>query len=249
MIRERFSILLIVFTTVFLISLPLIARSQVTLDVGDGSGIPGSSDNPVNVSLENLSDKVRGITVDVCDIDNYLTCTRCEITDRTPGFWCSTNELANGCVKIILASFSGEVIEKGIGPIFTLYYNVLEEAPSAGCVTLTPENEKVYNESGNSLSTFLDASQFCFLIYGDVYPRESFPDNPVCGDGIVNVYDIMEMISFVIGTVDPSGCQAVRADVPNGMPPYCDAPNGEVTISDAVVIVDKVLGKANCCEY
>ena len=247
MIKGRFLILLllIIFSMVLLIGSPLIAHSQVTLDIGNGSGIPGSSDNLVTINLGNLNDKVKGISVDVCDVDNYLTCTGCDITGRTSGFNCIPSELANGCVRVILLSFSGDSIEEGNGPIFTLKCDVSGGAPSSGCVTLTPENETVFNEFGHSLFAALDTGQFCFLIRGDVYP----PDNPVFGDGVVNTYDVQEEINFITGMVDPSDCQVIRADVPNGTPPYCDIPDGEITIFDALVIINKALGKANCCGY
>ena len=89
-------LMLIVLTTAHLIGFPSIARSMVTIEIGEGSGIPGSSDNPVEVSLTNLNDKVKGISVDICDMNNYLTCTGCKTTDRSTGFNCIPSELDNG---------------------------------------------------------------------------------------------------------------------------------------------------------
>jgi len=251
MVRRRFSIilLLIVFTDAFFISFPSGTYSQVTIGIKEGSGIPGSAHHPVGVTLENINNRVKGVKADVCDVGNYLACTGCEVTYRVSGFSCSINELENGCVRVLLFSTQGFLIEKGSGPIVTLYYDVLEEAPSTACVNLAPDNIKISDEFGYSLTALLDTGNFCFLIRGDVYPRESPPDNPICGDGVVGMYDVVEEINLVMGIVDPSDCQTVRADVPNGIPPYCDPPNGEITIFDALVIIDKTLGKANCCEY
>jgi len=239
---------LIIHSYFLTVSLSL-SQADIKLTVGNGSGIPSSSDNPVEVSLENINDKVRGISIDLCDADNYLTCTGCGTTDRTPGFRCLTEELSNGCVRVILVSFSSDLIEEGEGPIFTLYYEVSEGVPLDTCVTIPPENEEVFDELGYSLSAFLDAGQFCFLICGDVYPRESLPDNPFCGDGVVDFYDVMEEIKFLMDIVEPSECQTMRANVPNGTPPYCHTPDGKIDILDALVIIDKAFGRANCCEY
>jgi len=82
-------VLLVSVVSISMVGFPLMAQSQVTLNIEDSSGIPGSSGNLVEVSLTNLSDEVKGVSLDVCDVGNYLTCTGCEPTGRTPsGFEC-----------------------------------------------------------------------------------------------------------------------------------------------------------------
>ena len=223
------------------------SSAEVTLTVGNGSGMPGSSDNQVPINLENVGDQARGVIIDICDENNHLTCARCSSTERTLGFNCMASELDNGCARIILISLSDDIIEQGSGPLFTLHYEVSEGAPSNGCSDLIPENEKVTDEDGHTLPASLKGGHFHFVIWGDVYPQESPPSIPVCGDGIVGIYDIMEEINFVMGIVNPSECQAVRADVPNGKPPHCENPDGTISIYDAMVVIDKTLGRANCC--
>ena len=111
-------VLLMSVVSISMAGFPLTAQSQVTLNIEDSSGIPGSSGNLVEVSLANLSDEVEGISLDVCDVGDYLTCTGCEATERASGFNCIPSELANGCVRVILLSYSGDLIEEGSGPIF-----------------------------------------------------------------------------------------------------------------------------------
>ena len=79
--------------------------------VGDGSALPGSTGSPVLVNLDNPSDGIKGIQVDVCDVDDFLSCTTCDTTERTTDFSCSTNELPNGCCRILLFSLGGDFIE------------------------------------------------------------------------------------------------------------------------------------------
>jgi len=86
-------------------------------------------------------------------------------------------------------------------------------------------------------------------ICGDVYPRENPPDNPYCGDGIVDIFDLLEEIDFILGIIEPSDCQLTRANVPTGTPPYCDDHDEEIDIFDALVMVDMALGKSNCFDY
>ena len=168
MIEKKFLsiVLLIIVVSTLMAGFPSVTYPLVTLDVRDGSGVPGKSDNPVEVSLENLNDKVKGVSVDICDVGNYLSCAGCQATARTPGFSCSTNELANGCVRVLLFSTLGNLIEEGSGPIFTLKYEVSGGAPSAGCKNLNPEGVSIANENGSPFPSELVTSvsgNFCFL--------------------------------------------------------------------------------------
>ena len=78
-----------------------------------------------------------------------------------------------------------------------------------------------------------------------------------CGDGMVDLFDILEGIDIILRLQEATLCQIGNADVPNGMPPYCGEPagtpnsvtNGEVDIFDVLVVIDKALGKINCCDY
>jgi hypothetical protein len=86
-------------------------------------------------------------------------------------------------------------------------------------------------------------------ICGDVYPRESEPEIPTCGDGVVDIFDLLEEIDFALGKEVPSACQLPRADVPTGTPPNCTDPDTDVDIFDILVIINMALGKPNCCDY
>ncbi len=157
-------ILLSLMTSMFF-SLSLSQSSaEVTLIVGDGSGLPGSLENPVTVSLNDLTDEARAVQVDVCDVDNYLSCTACETTERTTGFECETNELPNGCCRIVLVSFGGDFIEEGTGPVFTINYDVLAGAPSGHCIELNPEGIEIADETGAPFTddVVTESGQFCF---------------------------------------------------------------------------------------
>jgi hypothetical protein len=83
------------------------------------------------------------------------------------------------------------------------------------------------------------------------------PDCAPCGDGVVNLFDILEAVDIILGYAEPTDCQLKNGDVPNGMPPYCGSPSGstncltdgQMDIFDLIVINDTALGKANCCDY
>ena len=117
--------------------------------VGNGSAPPGSEDISVNVTMDNV-DPVKGIQMDICDEGDYLTCTGCETTARTSDFTMHPNELNNGCVRLVLISLEGDLIDVGTGPLFSLSYDVADDAPSE-CINLTPEGTKVSDENTSPL--------------------------------------------------------------------------------------------------
>lgn len=163
--KTRMSFIQLILSLCFLaFSLPLSQAADITLTVGDGSGSPGSGDNQVTVSLENQNDKVKGVQMDICDEGDYLSCSECEVTERSTGLICETNEV-DGCCRVLLISLSGDLIEEGTGSIFTLEYNVSEEAPVGDCIDLSLEKEKVSGESGeiSPEEVAVESGKFCFL--------------------------------------------------------------------------------------
>ncbi len=134
--------------------------SGLIIGVGGGSASPGTNNVSVSVTMDN-ADPVKGIQMDICDDGNHLTCTGCETTARTSDFQCMTNELENGCATIVLVSFGGDLIEVGTGSLFSLNYDVSDDAPSMECVNLTPVGTLVSDESKNSLEATTEAGEFC----------------------------------------------------------------------------------------
>ncbi len=140
------------------------SSAETTLTVGDGSGLPGSLENPITVSLNDPNDEARAVQIDVCDVDDFLSCTTCDTTEHTTDFSCSTNELPNGCCRIVLFSLGDDFIEEGSGPLFTINYDVLAGAPSGNCIELNPEGIEIADETGEPLTDDVVwvSGQFCF---------------------------------------------------------------------------------------
>ncbi len=149
--------------SVCFVTLPYsMAQAQVTLTVGDGSGAVGSDERSVELTLNNPSEKVRAVQLDICDVDDYISSSDCNTTTRSSNFTCSANELETGCVRVVLVSLEGAVIEEGNGPICTILYNVSSSAPPEECRALNPENEQVGNDTGISLGVSTASGEFCF---------------------------------------------------------------------------------------
>jgi hypothetical protein len=137
----------------------------VNLTVGSGSGLPGTTDNPVTVSLDTLFMEVATIQTEVCDVDDNLTCTGCEIAGRTPStLSCVATELPSGCCQILLfdSSLSGAFIDTGTGPVFTINYSVDPSAYVGACRLLEPRHNGVATVNLFPLDVDATPGDFCF---------------------------------------------------------------------------------------
>jgi hypothetical protein len=184
-----------------------------------------------------------------CDVD-YLICTHCAPDrDRAVEFTCSADDLGDGKCRIILFGNNPvDLIEEGSGPIATIDYDVSEDAPSSNCIDITPADSMASDRFGNPLFVVEEADELCFIVCGDVYPRGCLGQCQ-CGDGVVDIFDILEEVDFALEVTSPSDCQLLNADVPTGQSPYCSERDGIIDIFDILVLLDMALGKYNnCCD-
>jgi hypothetical protein len=125
------------------------------------------------------------------------------------------------------------------------------------CIEIDGTNIILADEYGyNIVGTVTDTGEVCPYVCGDVYP----PDDPGttawdCGDGEIDIFDILEEVAFALDTKDPDDCQGPepdlgpRDDVPTGTPPDCIDPDGVINILDVMVIIDMALNRQDCCSY
>ena len=144
-----------------------ITEAQVTLSVGSYAVTQGSQDNQMEVSMDNPSDKVRSIQMDICDVDDYMTCTSCESIMRAvgEGKTCFASEQGNGCCRIVVVSLNlGEdyFIEEGTGPIITVSYDVSANAPVGQYRDINLENASVLDENIFILDTTTSSGKVFF---------------------------------------------------------------------------------------
>jgi hypothetical protein len=228
-----------------------ISVGSVLVNVYDGYGFPGNNGVPIKVGITNNDQKIKGLQLELKDDCDYLTCTGCQADpDRAPQFMCAAMEQASGACRVVFVSTNPTAfIQEGDGPAFSVSYDIKENLPQTACCEINPENIMVADTFGDPLSVCSEPGQICPVLCGDLYPRDCLPEQPNCGDGKINIFDILEEVDIVLGVVQPSDCQRAMADVPTGTPPYCSDPDNEIDIFDVLVIIDKALGKANCCDY
>ena len=140
---------------------PVDKGNGLSLTIGNTDGYRGSHQNLIDVSLDNPDQRIRGIQVEICDEDNFLSCTGCAVADRVSGFTCASNENKDGCYEILLFSFS-DIIEPGAGRIFSFTCDIAEDALGGECRNLTLGKMEVADENKQSLEVAVDSGQFCF---------------------------------------------------------------------------------------
>lgn len=133
----------------------------IRLVIGGSTAYRGSHGNRLEVSLENPEVRVRGIQLEICDADNYLSCTDCEITSRSSGFTCASHEKPNGCYELLLFSFT-RVIEKGTGPLLSFTCNAADGAPEGECRELLPGRLEVADEQKQPMEALVEQGTICF---------------------------------------------------------------------------------------
>ncbi len=226
--------------------------SSVALTIGDQWANCGDVGVKIPICLVNLEVEVGAVQIDLCEINDCLICVGCEMTERTVIFDCMVNELDNGCCAVVVFSKNpGGVINPGECDIVIIDYTLKdEEGCCNNCIGIVPESIEVVNQYGYIVDSMVnDIGMICPFECGDVEPAASTAASWDCGDGDVDIFDILEEVDFIIHVKDPDECQAVRADVPTGTPPDCDPPDGTIDVGDLMVIIDMALNRQDCCSY
>jgi hypothetical protein len=233
------------------------------LEVHDAYSRPGFQGVEIGVSLSNAGSSVRAMQMNVVDECDMLTCTACVADpERATEFICSASEQPDGkCAIVLYSTDPAALITQGNGPVFSVLYDVHDDVPNTVCCGVTIDNINAADMFHEALSACVSDGEMCFLTCGDIYPQDCVGGDctgtTFCGDGVINLFDILEAIDIILGLEEYTECQFMRGDVPNGMPPYCGNPpgdpnclsDGDIDILDVLVIIDRALGKPNCCDY
>ncbi len=234
---------------------------KVTIDVNDISIQKGNDAFTVPVKLVNRYNTVRALSVDICECDggdDRVVCTACTVDPgRALDFTCLAAEMEDGCCRVLLyATNPAAFILRGAGTVANVIYEAAEAYD--GCSCLRPVNRQVSDQYNEELCACQSPGDLCFKSCGDIYPQDCLdPDCATCGDGVVDLLDILEAVDIILGNQTPTACQMDHGDVPNGYPPYCGEPagsldcgsDGDIDVLDLLVIIDMAQGRANCCDY
>jgi hypothetical protein len=244
---------------------------QIIVDIGETTIQPNTESAALDINLINPEHSVRAITLDIKECDtaypaDNLVCTECVIDpDRALQFTCSANEQADGSCRVVLyATNPAALIAEGRGTIAQVLYSAgpeVEPCGDAACIDLCAVNIKISDQFNEELCPCTNPGEVCFRTCGDIYPQDCLGGNcgavNCCGDGVIDLFDLLEAVDIILNLQTATVCQIGNGDVPNGMPPYCGNPSGtpncetdgDIDIFDVLVMIDKALGKMNCCDY
>jgi len=145
------------------------SASEVTVEVLNAYGREGE----IGIALENVSDEVSEVQVEVCDIDQRgwltLLADECTTSSRSAGFYCVPTDLGGGCVRVHLwSTFGLDVIQPGSGVIARVPYTVdpLVTLLNSIYADIVPKNNVVKDTADVSLSVTpvsgrLYAAEYC----------------------------------------------------------------------------------------
>ena len=96
--------------SLIIISCFLFLSSVVLQSQAEAVTVPiGSQGNQLTLPLDN-DVSIHGVELEICDEDDFISCTGCEGVNRASGVLCTTHEGHDGCCQIILMSLSGITI-------------------------------------------------------------------------------------------------------------------------------------------
>jgi len=196
---------------------------------GSDTVSPGSTAN-VSISINNYIVAISGgqFVITPNSSKNYVTFKEATTTSRTSGWAVSHSASRNGEL-IIFYSGSGGSISPGSGEILTLTYEISTDAPAGVSykITLDLSGVKISDENQQSINV-------TFLVNGSFTIGGCQLAGDVTNDGVVDIFDILTMVRFILGQQTLTSLQKSCADI---------NADGEIDIFDVLACLKKVLGK------
>jgi hypothetical protein len=234
-----------------------ITINQADQDAAEEAGMitlasDGTSEDSIEVSLENSTHKVATMNMEICTEDNYLTLAACVTTDRTGGFLCRARSSGNGCSSITLFSMNRlGVIEEGTGPIFIVRYTLSEEAPAGECTPLSTENTYVTDDGGNAVEAVSSPGEYCFDSASSSCEIGISPETAEVGTGETIQFDARttgtgcdnpcygwQVTGTAGGSIDINGLYTAGAPEGTDLITVIDDCQGEINATAAVFVLE-----------
>ncbi|HID93553.1 MAG TPA: T9SS type A sorting domain-containing protein [bacterium (Candidatus Stahlbacteria)] len=200
-------------------SAPILA---CTLRVADTRGAPGSSNNPMDIELNN-SIGVGGVEFTLAFDGTLLTADSATTTSRSSHMIFSYSSGPDS-IKLIMFSMTGDSILPGTGPIITVFFSVNADAVTGDSTLVHLKDAILSDPSANPISVVTEDGWFSF---GGM-------KCDVNNDGDINVIDIVRVVNIILGKPpSPTSYELWAADC------YED---GAVNVVDIVCCVNRILG-------
>jgi len=193
-----------------------------TLSVADAWGVPGSSNNPMDIELNNPM-SVGGVEYTLAFDGTLLSADSATTTSRSSHMAFSYISGPDS-VKMIMFSMTGDSFSTGTGPIATVFFSTDASAVAGDSTLVYLKNAVVSDPSANPISVITGDGWFSF--------RGMKCD--INADGALNVLDIVRIVNIIFGRPPiPSSYELWAAD--------CND-DGAINILDIVCCVNGILG-------
>ncbi|MFQ6094047.1 MAG: choice-of-anchor D domain-containing protein, partial [bacterium] len=199
---------------------------EATLRVLDGAGDPGSEENPVFVELTNAS-QVSIVQFALNFDGTLLSVAGVQPTGRTEHMGTfSWVVLDSGAVVVHIEDLTGEVIDPGVGPVVTFFFDVAEEGLGGEVpLHLPEEGARLFGPASDSISVRVIDGTFRVTVpdislsayshnYGYILMDHSEAWELTIYNGGTGVLTILEVTSdnFEFSVTSPSFPQDVAPD-------------------------------------
>jgi len=207
--------------------LVLSSTGTCTLSVVDTRGAPGSTDNPLDIELNN-SMGIGEVQFTLKFNGSLLTADSVITTSRTSNMNLGYN-IWSDSVRVLIFSTSGDSILPGEGPIIDVLFDVDVSAIAGDSTLVEIKNPVLSDPSANPISCAIINGWFKFMgMKGDIN-----------NDGEINVVDVVRCVNIILGNPpSPTQYELWAADVNS---------DGDVNVIDVVAIVNIILGKSFAC--
>jgi hypothetical protein len=193
-----------------------------TLSVADAWGVPGSSNNSMDIELNNPMG-VGGVEFTLAFDGTLLTADSAKTTSRSSHMDFSYIS-GSDSTKMIMFSMTGDSISPGSGPIATVFFSVDAGAVAGDSTLVYLKNAVMSDPIANPISVVTEDDWFSF--------RGMKCD--INADGSINVIDIVRAVNIILGRPPlPTPYELWAAD--------CND-DGAVNILDIVCCINRILG-------
>lgn len=173
-----------------------LSRAESVLTMSAGSGVPGSRDNIISISLTN-QEPVKGMQLWVADIPNALKPDSVWLTNRCSGFDVFYNDV-DGLLNIIIVS-TNQFLSPDTGVVLKISYSVVTEQNAANQLELQfAKPPKLVGQNYVVLPVQAMNSQFTITGASAVERTTSQPGSFSLGQNYPNPFNPTTQIPFEI---------------------------------------------------
>jgi len=192
------------------------------LSGGTNGGLPGSSNIPIPITIR-AQDTIYGVQFDLAWNPEILSVDTVIRRPEYPDYIVYFNEMSRGTLRVIFMSYNLSPIPEGDQILLDVFFSVSNTALSGEYGLSLFNAMEVIDIYGNWRELVTEDGLFIVDILGDVNL-----------DGVVNIGDIVLLVSYLLGLANLTPRQLSNADANQ---------DNTVNVGDVVAIINIILGR------